>query len=216
MTYTYQPLDYSKGEIRLLELQPGEPGSAIEFYLHVVSLDERPLYEAVSYVWGNQYTTKPVYVLQSNSNGQEVHAAPLNVTVNLESALCHLRYPDESRMLWADAICINQNENVEKGAQVQRMGEIFEIAARVCVWLGDEDPASFSKDAMELMAQCPENMDAAYELFADENWSLSWRALTALVQRPYFGRCWIIQEIAFASDVSVDRDLLTDMLSSYT
>ncbi|KAH7153758.1 hypothetical protein DER46DRAFT_577590 [Fusarium sp. MPI-SDFR-AT-0072] len=44
-----------------------------------------------------------------------------NVTKNLHSALLHLRDPERERMLWVDALCINQDDPKERGEQVAKM-----------------------------------------------------------------------------------------------
>lgn len=41
-------------------------------------------------------------------------------------------------MLWADAICINQDDVQEKGHQVNMMGKIYTKAIGVIVWLGQD------------------------------------------------------------------------------
>jgi hypothetical protein len=48
----------------------------------------------------------------------------------------------ESRLFWIDQICINQEDETEKGHQVQFMGEIFRRAYNVFAWLGMEDDDS--------------------------------------------------------------------------
>ena len=60
----------------------------------------------------------------------------LRVTNNLHTALHHLRQHDQDRILWIDAICINQNNVRERSDQVSRIGDIFRYAKRVIVWLG--------------------------------------------------------------------------------
>jgi hypothetical protein len=83
-------------EIRLLTLMPGNPGQRISYNLTIKSFKELPNYEALSYVLGNPKITQPVQLCGA------VHP----VTVNLESALPHLRYPDKERTLRIDALCI--------------------------------------------------------------------------------------------------------------
>ncbi|KIM96986.1 hypothetical protein OIDMADRAFT_169760, partial [Oidiodendron maius Zn] len=58
------------------------------------------------------------------------------VTQNLYHALASLRYEKETRVLWVDAICINQVDNAEREAQVPQMRNIYGSANRVVVWLG--------------------------------------------------------------------------------
>uniref|UniRef100_A0A0B7KR48 Heterokaryon incompatibility domain-containing protein n=1 Tax=Bionectria ochroleuca TaxID=29856 RepID=A0A0B7KR48_BIOOC len=60
----------------------------------------------------------------------------LLVTPNCESALRHLHHKLTPRLLWIDAICINQKSTDEKNYQVQLMGEIYARAERVIIWLG--------------------------------------------------------------------------------
>jgi hypothetical protein len=84
-------------------------------------------YSALSYVWGDATVTKEIVV-----NGQN-----LKVTTNLESALRHLRKLDRALVLWADAICINQNDTAERNSHVLLMGKIYKSAAKVTIWLGD-------------------------------------------------------------------------------
>ncbi|KAH8674536.1 heterokaryon incompatibility protein-domain-containing protein, partial [Tricladium varicosporioides] len=194
-SHVYEPLDTSRHEIRLLNIHPGIAGTKIRANLIVVSLDDTPSYEALSYTWGDPSQTSTIElfdnVLTENCSKSTFHA-----TVNLELALQHLRYSDGYLILWVDSICINQHDNIEKSAQVQQMSNIFASASRVCVWLGEE--YGYSDHVMALISQRPQDLDTALDLLSKEEWGLSWRALTFLVQRPYFSRSWIVQEVALA------------------
>jgi hypothetical protein len=102
----------------------------------------KPSYEALSYVWGTQSDEQCIVVestskLSENLNRQSEYTE-LPVRTNLMAALRHLRQPDASRMLWIDALCINQGDNSEKSTQVQRMPSIYTSAHRVVVWFGSE------------------------------------------------------------------------------
>jgi hypothetical protein len=59
------------------------------------------------------------------------------ITSNLMSDLLRLRLRDEPRLLWIDAVCINQTDNVEKTKQIRLMRKIYESAVRVLVRLGE-------------------------------------------------------------------------------
>ena len=61
----------------------------------------------------------------------------MDITYSLYSGLKRFRYPEKDRILWADAICINQSDNKEKGIQVNMMGDIYDRATAVLVWLGE-------------------------------------------------------------------------------
>lgn len=59
------------------------------------------------------------------------------MTQNLWRALQRLR-PKEGKplVIWADAVCINQNDVVERGAQISKMRGIYQGAEGVAVWVG--------------------------------------------------------------------------------
>ncbi len=56
-------------------------------------------FEALSYTWGEMVFTHPI-ILNDLS---------FNVTENLSEALVHLRRENEIRLLWIDALCIDQS-----------------------------------------------------------------------------------------------------------
>ena len=87
-------------------------------------------YEALSYTWDIQ--GEPAHEM-------ECDGATLHVYTNLHDALQALRWTDRPRVLWADAICIDQTNDEEKGEQVKMMGRIFAGASRVVVWVGERD-----------------------------------------------------------------------------
>src|ERR1700685_150080 len=101
--YEYKPLTES-GAIRLIELQPSsDPEARPECTLRLTTLsdlDDEIIYHycALSYVWGSSKETTPIVV-----DGKELH-----ITINLATALRHLRDFRFISFLWADAICINQ------------------------------------------------------------------------------------------------------------
>jgi hypothetical protein len=51
-------------------------------------------------------------------------------------ALRQLRKESDDIVLWADQLCINQDDCAEKASQIQKMGSIYERAGRVISWLG--------------------------------------------------------------------------------
>lgn len=96
------------------------------------------------------------------------------VTTNLKSALQHLRTPTMPRMIWIDALCINQEDDAERGHQVRQMDQIYRNCSRVCIWLGDaEDDSDL---AMELINSIRESCVAAMrDNPHKEVESLAWR-----------------------------------------
>jgi hypothetical protein len=115
------------GCIRLLTLFPGSFCSPIEGQLTDVTLTAGCAYEALSYVWGDK--GDPLMM--------NVNKKPFYITKNLECALRHLRYTEDLRILWVDAICINQQDDDEKSKQVAMMGRIYNEDQKVYAWLGE-------------------------------------------------------------------------------
>ncbi|KAK6063221.1 HET domain-containing protein [Seiridium cupressi] len=116
--------------IRLLELLPGNRERPLVCQLRRVLLnacDEK--YEAISYVWGPTDGSTWIEVVEDGH---------IETTPNLHSALLHLRRVDRTRVLWVDAICINQESNDERTAQVPFMCEIYRNAASTVCYLGNK------------------------------------------------------------------------------
>ncbi|KAM0808852.1 putative Heterokaryon incompatibility domain-containing protein [Seiridium cardinale] len=91
--------------------------------------------EALSYVWGPPYDPKTSSVISTPANS----GGRVFVTQNLEMALRSLRSKTERRVLWVDAVCINQDDVSGKGRQVSLMGKIYGLAKTATVWLGPEE-----------------------------------------------------------------------------
>ena len=125
-TYQREPLNASRREIRLLRLHP-RTTDRITATLIVADLEGAAgTYACVSYVWGNPNETVPI----------EVEGHEVQITTNLFEFLHHIRDPNDNLVLWADAICINQNDLEEKAHQVRMMGEIYSGCSVVHAWLG--------------------------------------------------------------------------------
>src|SRR5437763_15041405 len=122
--------------IRILTLHPGRQGSPIHCEVNSVTLELAEPYDALSYAWGDSKVTKAI----------TVSGRSLRITINLESALRHLRNESEPRRLWIDAICIDQNNDIEKSRQVLLMPKIYKRASKVLAWMGEasaEDELAF-------------------------------------------------------------------------
>jgi hypothetical protein len=193
--FPYQPLDIKRNQIRLLELHPGLPDTPIRCSLKTVTLSELPRYDALSYEWGEPATEQIM-----------LDGMPIEVRENLFAALWHLRSESKTMVLWIDAVCINQEDVVERGAQVSMMGEIYSHAVQVRVWLGRG-----SKDTQEAFAlahEISELLDIDSILTQEQKGVLgrsqsSWVALSGIFSASYWSRVWIIQEFLLARDVVV-------------
>jgi len=178
--YQYPPLSPGSDSIRLLRLMPDKDEKApIQCELFEYSLqesrNETHLYEALSYVWGSPETPESISIDKHN----------LPVTANLHAALSRLRDCSFERIIWADFVCINQEDKKdEKERQIQSMAKIYGKANRVIVYLGEGTRAS---------NQALENIRVAVE---DESTNpsiseKSRKAILKLLERPWFQRIWV-------------------------
>ncbi|RFU33846.1 hypothetical protein B7463_g2467, partial [Scytalidium lignicola] len=208
--YTSLPTTTS---VRILELLPGEIREPIKCRLLCVEIENAPLYEALSYAWGSP--TNKVYV------GCE--GGKIKIPVNLRDALKHLRDSVGVRILWADALCIDQSDEQERGHQVKNMGLIYKKAERVLVWLGSdgfedfEDYNAYSNKEpfAALMKEIPPqlNQDPAvlqssgigqiHPKELDYSTYHAWTTLAKLLCRPWFNRLWVVQEVGLNKSVVV-------------
>src|SRR5215469_348770 len=117
-----------KSQTRLIELLSGRDDDPIRINLFTVdNLNTQP-YDALSYVWG----ARDADVIVS------VNGRPFNISANLAQALNCLRSMEDNKVLWVDAVCINQDDDTEKSHQVSLMGEIYRNAEDVVIFLGEE------------------------------------------------------------------------------
>ncbi|KAK4618011.1 Heterokaryon incompatibility protein 6, OR allele [Fulvia fulva] len=123
----YRNLDAALYQVRFLRYTSCDRNGLLRFELAVLSINVQPRYTALSYGWGDASTKERICI-----NGQDAL-----VPTNLVSALRNLG-AKEGDLLWADAVCINQENKPEKADQVKLMGLIYEKAYRVVIWLGSE------------------------------------------------------------------------------
>lgn len=194
-----------ESSFRILELLPGVKEDEVAYRLHLEDWKDPPSYEALSYAWGDR-DVKVATIC---------HDAILQVTPNLRSCLQHLRYQDRSRWLWADAVCINQQDLGEQGQQVSHIHQIYEAAKQVVVWLGDDEDGQ-AIEATRLItniakASCAREQFAIQDLQHRDHIcnmtlhvsltdlespdQLSWDALAWFFTRPWFSRLWVFQEV---------------------
>jgi Heterokaryon incompatibility protein (HET) len=158
-------------------------------------VDFAEAYEALSYTWGGTPDEAPfISIIDGN------HSWRIPITFNLESALRHLRYRSSSRLLWVDALCINQRDMIEKSSQIPKMFEIYNQAKSVCVWLGVEEDNSGA--ALTFIKRIL-NFAEFDQLVRDSMTSREWAAFLALMKRPWFSRRWVIQEISLARNATL-------------
>lgn len=177
--YRFSSLPLDSDKIRLLRLLPSDNEAApLHCELCNYSLQESSqrthVYDALSYVWGDTHATLPIYVDKNR----------FNVTENLHAALLHLRDHSFERIIWVDAICINQKDKQEKEQQIRLMYKIYTYANCVIVWLGEE--ANDSDQALEELRIVASKKAAnfAHEEKIQES-------VTTLLRRDWFQRIWV-------------------------
>jgi hypothetical protein len=181
--YSYSQLRSEHNSIRLLRLLPSEDDAAeiqcelFEYPLHHSRGSH--LYEALSYVWGDPADKLPILM----------HGHSISVTVNLHAALLRLRNHVMQRILWVDALCINQDDQEEKEHQIQAMTTIYGKANRVIVWLGEA--ADDSDKALEDIRIAGDSEIAFQSSYKHTERQSIEGPMLALLQRPWFYRIWV-------------------------
>ncbi|KAI0433017.1 heterokaryon incompatibility protein-domain-containing protein [Xylaria sp. FL1042] len=183
----YNSLDSRRQEIRTITVTPGKAPEYVKCELNTTSLLDNPVFEALSYTWGEPRPTRKIFI-----NGKR-----RTVGENLEFALSHLRYDDRSRTLWVDAICINQDDISERNSQVRLMGTIYSRASGVLAWLGPE--YNDSDLAFEFLKTMPTDPQVHWD--PDQYPGLAGaytlqhiKAVNYLFERAWWHRVWTVQE----------------------
>ncbi|CAF9902787.1 MAG: hypothetical protein HETSPECPRED_000006 [Heterodermia speciosa] len=156
-------------------------------------ISENLAYHALSYVWGSLRPDVPIIC-----DGQDCF-----ISRNLDQALRRLRKAKEPLHIWADAMCINQKNILERNEQVARMKQIYQWAENVSIWLGDED------EETDLVVRLLE----AHRKKVHEPWfsvrtefgphAPEWAAMIKWLNRPWFWRVWTIQEARVAKEAFI-------------
>lgn len=151
-TPAYLPLNPKIKQIRYVAVDPGLGDEPISCFLGYVNLrrkrkfSRKLQYQAVSYSWGSIDDTVEITLRCAKRKSATVRSPqnawrtqPYRVTRNLEALLRAFRLRNTHRILWIDAICINQADAAEKTHQVGDMSSIYSAASDVLVWLGEAD-----------------------------------------------------------------------------
>ncbi|KAJ4993393.1 heterokaryon incompatibility protein [Stagonosporopsis vannaccii] len=201
--HIYSPLP--PGEFfRSLALEPGSGDEPLRCTIRVSAIADTD-YIALSYVWGSGVKDQRIYC------DNEI----VSITTNLFQALRRLRRQDEVRHLWADSVCIDQDNITEKSLQVALMGQIYRNARRVLIYMGSDPDKHGPKLASLLndtyhMIQCEiANMKISKwnsfpDLHEEKEMSFAhderWRSYVALFEQPWFERGWVVREAGLARE----------------
>ncbi len=227
--YCYSPLPISSDDcyIRLIKPLPGEDCEPVTCEIVQVTLDTVPEFWALSYAWGDPEITKVIQIIIRDSNGDLVQQGSLRITKNLFDFLYQHRQQRSADhpppgliggLLWIDAISINQESIPERNQQVQMMREIYASAMSVIIWLGREDDRAL--EALYLIyrlldskeKQAAQNDSRTFPqlgLWGCLKYQIpsvsepAFRAFRTFLERPWFSRTWIIQEVAVSKDTRI-------------
>jgi hypothetical protein len=135
--FAYQPLNPDRKEIWVLvfdDSSQSQTSSTLRCGTKRISLrdDPNPLYYAVSYRWGKNPPLRRIIL-----NDEEAWVP--ESAVKALRTVCHPVHGKRDLSVWIDAICINQSDDAEKSQLVAMMGDVYETASEVLIYLGDEE-----------------------------------------------------------------------------
>ncbi|KAH3944332.1 hypothetical protein HBI56_162860 [Parastagonospora nodorum] len=202
-THESRDYDYTKlahtDSIRLVELLPGDVGSPLACNIVDARKNNEPKYEALSYAWGEPTMSHTVRELASQ--------ATLHITSNLSQALHAIRYENTPRVIWIDAICINQSDLREKGHQVALMGQIYRDAQRVVVFLGC---LKITLNRLQVLVNELVQITQEWFYHSREGDGMMPKKVRRILRRisilrifdqPWYNRVWVVQEYILARDI---------------
>lgn len=195
--YVYKSLPHGDC-FRYLMLEPGTGSEPLRCSIHTSTIPDAN-YEAISYVWGSEIKDQRIYC-----DNHTIH-----ITTNLFQALQRLRSSTDVRALWADSVCINQEDLEEKGHQVSIMGLIYSSATRVLIYIGS-DPGVHGSEVASLLYDMTIHFNRKISELRLTNWDsfpfshrstdchlttdMRWQSVSVLVQQQWFKRGWVVQE----------------------
>ncbi|KAL1603456.1 hypothetical protein SLS60_005043 [Paraconiothyrium brasiliense] len=197
----------SSPNIRILRISPApsdtDKTDLLDCDIQVVSLNNLPEYETLSYVWGSEADRVPILV-----SGHRIE-----IPRSLSGALRQLQLPDRDRLLWVDQICIDQQNLEEKADQVRLMSVIYTKCSRCIAWLGevrDEvlDDADAAVQLLQYMAAASRAQDPNAEPLPPtlaHGFGAAIEALKSICpgRNAWWMRIWTVQEAALPEYVTL-------------
>ncbi|KAK8113054.1 hypothetical protein PG984_013580 [Apiospora sp. TS-2023a] len=148
-------------------------------------------YDALSYAWGDPTKTHTIHV-----NGETT-----GIGANLHTVLLRLRCRDAPRVVWVDAICIDQGNVKERNHQVHMMQRIYASASSVIVSLGDVTANGLRALELAIRLFGPRDSGAPNRLLGYPEADL--QGISHLFMKPWWKRIWIVQEVVAARQIVV-------------
>lgn len=186
--YRYAPMPQGKC-IRLLKLEVVL--GRLRCTLKTAEIDKAPPYWALSYIWGTDQMDMCSIEL-STPDGPRL----LPITFNCATAIQSL-VPFETRYLWIDAICINQQDVAEKQVQLPLMPDIYTKATLVVGHLGAKNTFPVGHFVARLRQNMARGKGFEFDEF-DPSSPDMWEAVFGMLSQLYWGRAWVFQEVALA------------------
>ncbi|KAI0192093.1 heterokaryon incompatibility protein-domain-containing protein [Xylaria flabelliformis] len=219
----------SDDAFRIVEILPGLYDDPVICRLHVARItDAQTSYSALSYTWTLDEEDRFIRIANMPPPKESISCNGFNVSIgkNLFQAIRRIRQPLTSQMIWADALCINQEDVQERTQQVRKMSSIYKNAFRLVVWLGENnrhagDPCTEFSGLCRIVnrwrergAQSVRVPTALYSsrytgriyntcdepLDADDG---IWSDIHQFYNLKWFRRVWVLQEIALARSAMV-------------
>ncbi|KAI0882855.1 HET-domain-containing protein [Annulohypoxylon maeteangense] len=220
-SYQYRPITINN-HIRVFTLDAGVPGDPLRGTLQTVQIDSLNNHEVISYVWAEPGPPNCEWeILMLDDDDTEY---PLKLkTGGIFAALQRLRLPRKKRRIWADQICVNQDDLDERSKQVRFMNIIYKKADRVLVWLGldEKREAGLAFDLIHrlhgIFQSIVSNDKSHVGLVKDLEQEVgeNHRRLHHITGRKWFTRGWVVQEIGtqapatlFWGDEEIDWGML--------
>ncbi|OAA52881.1 HET domain protein [Cordyceps fumosorosea ARSEF 2679] len=211
------PEEPLSGDLSMEPLEEAAAMAAVDEAAEQSETDGDGGFEAVSYVWGSR---KRTHELRCGEH------RVLLITESIADALRRLRRADDRpRRLWADQVCINQGDVVERSQQVNLMNSVYRSARRVLVWLGRDEEGK-ARDAIAMVQrlqavfadeQAHEEFRKAHSENLHQQDAVPWRPFAKLAMLPWFNRIWIVQEIGTRTPATLfwgEAEISWDVLSS--
>ncbi|CAK7207040.1 Non-essential glycogen phosphorylase [Sporothrix eucalyptigena] len=216
--YRYAPLE--RGHIRLIWITPEnvkefEASGKQSLFITLVDkpLSRAPAYTAFSYCWGDPADVTPVfcdgkllYVPSSLWRLLSWHMPGGDTNVYSQLDVTRVNRTQEAAIFWADAICINQRDTLEKNRQIPLMQSIYQRATSVMAYVGECDGnAMVAGLSIEMIAGARQSYRSLGAAHRDEPYDpgkVDWEAVKGFFSQPLFGRCWVIQEIVLSREIT--------------
>ncbi|GAW23602.1 hypothetical protein ANO14919_131760 [Xylariales sp. No.14919] len=190
--YRYHPLSAS-AQTRVIVLEPSPSALApLACSLEELQIESDEGFQALSYTWGEPSFTETLVVDRLYF---------LRITPNLRDALCRFRLPSSPRRLWVDAVCINQQDEDEKGKQIPFMNVIYRGASAVLVWLGNYPRQAACLSSIKAYPRVIGKERGPGSRAGRQEHSELVMSISSLVQLAWFSRRWIVQEAVLNPDV---------------